>query len=94
MCVYCFILDVWFADDLRFPMIVEEGNSHLVAIETSFPDYQLSYTIVHVVTLQEYELLAKSPNFMCNMSFDDSEILRIYSSSTQLSPDLAEGNKV
>ena len=72
-------------------MIVEEGSSHLVTVETSLFEYQLSFAMVQLVTLQEYQLLLHGPNFTCKNIRADSEIQRILYNETETSRDLAEG---
>ena len=72
-------------------MIVEEGSSHIVTVETSLSEYQLSFATVQLVTLDEYQLLVHGSNFTCKNIRADSEIQRILHNETETSRDLAEG---
>ena len=69
-------------------LVIEEGRTHPISIETSLPEYLEATTIAHVVTLNEYKLLANSSNSVCRMGLND--VLSF--SETQLSDlDPAEG---
>lgn len=81
-------------------LIVEEGQSHLVAIETSLPEYQQASTTVHLVTLHEFESMLLTyglrVDFNCDHTYltESSSVLRVQFNQTDISAldlDPAEG---
>ena len=83
---------MWFSNTLH--LVVEEGRSHLVTIETLLSEYQLASTTVHVVTLQEYELLVNDSTLRCSLA--PTDLLRTHFNDTGLSfqdLDPAEGGR-
>ena len=83
---------MWFSNNLH--LVVEEGRSHLVTVETLLPEYQQACTTVYLVTLQEYEKLANDSHFVCPVSLTD--LIRAHFNQTRISLldlDPAEGER-